>query len=874
MRLTLSKKLGFGIGTLIGVLLIVFILYGLFSYSQILFIKEDIESIIKVAKPISITGYEMEINAVEIGFSLLAYLLDNDPKHLEQIKKDKDDLKHFQKTYHELIQFKNDAVALKLNQYNADFIAQAYELIRIEDEQKHKIEVFIQKLNKIDDILDDNIQASIKSDDPQYNEKIKASYEMEINAYEIANSMANILRTYSDADKAKFSKDKQDFKKYYKKYTNLQLSSVEQQWASRIDSLFDESVTLVEDIIMLHNAKTKSRAKIVQIRMELDDVLDDEIQVAASQSLLQIGDNAINTINSTRFITAIALFLTIVVGVFGGLVIVRGITNPVHNLIDGVETVAKGDLSSRVKIERDDEIGVLGESFNKMVDALEKTTVSRDYVENILCSMGESLFVVSLDGGIRMVNPALCNMLGYNEDELIGQPYQKISKDINLSIEFPAKDIISNRESFHFSKKGESIPVLLTISALKDKNGLIMGYIFISEDIRERKLLESQLIQSQKMESIGQLAGGVAHDFNNILTAIMGYAGLLLMKMKKDDPLRQNAEQIVASSERAASLTNSLLAFSRKQIIHMNPLNLNEILRRLEKLLLKLIGEDIELKTVLTDEDLVVMADGNQIEQVLMNLAINARDAMPDGGLMMIETERIEIDEEYTKTHGYGEPGTYALISVADTGTGIDEKTRKRIFEPFFTTKEVGKGTGLGLSIVYGIIKQHKGYINVYSEMGKGTTFKIYLPLSEERVIEIKPAPETPVATCGTETLLLAEDDADVRKFTVYVLEEAGYTVIEAKDGEEAINKFMENKDKVQLLLLDVIMPKKNGKEVYDEIVKAKPEIKALFMSGYTANIIHKKGILEEGLDFVLKPVSPTKLLRVVREVLDRPMRG
>ncbi len=390
-------------------------------------------------------------------------------------------------------------------------------------------------------------------------------------------------------------------------------------------------------------------------------------------------------------------------------------------------------------------------------------------------------------------------------------------------------------------------------------------------DITERKLLASQLLQAQKMESVGRLAGGIAHDFNNILTAIMGFASLLLMKMREDDPLRRNVTQIIASSERAAGLTNSLLAFSRKQIISLKPVNLNELVRRASKFLLKLIGEDIELKTALADEDLVVMADGNQIEQVLMNLATNARDAMPDGGLLMIETELIEIDEEYKKTHGYGEPGAYALISAADTGSGIDEKTRAKIFEPFFTTKETGKGTGLGLSIVYGIIKQHQGYINVYSEKGRGTTFKIYLPLSENKVKEITPPLEPSLNIIGTETLLLAEDDADVRKFTKYVLEESGYTVIEAEGGMDAIDKFMENKDKVRLLLLDVIMPKKNGKEVFDDIRKLKPEIKALFMSGYTANVIHKKGILEEGLDFILKPVSPAKLLKKVREVLDRP---
>jgi len=263
------------------------------------------------------------------------------------------------------------------------------------------------------------------------------------------------------------------------------------------------------------------------------------------------------------------------------------------------------------------------------------------------------------------------------------------------------------------------------------------------------------------------------------------------------------------------------------------------------------------------------MADSSQIEQVLMNLANNARDAMPDGGLLTMGTELVELGEEYIKTHGYGKPGMYALISVTDTGEGMDENIREKIFEPFFTTKEVGKGTGLGLSMVYGIIKQHNGYINVYSELGKGTTFKIYLPLTTAEVEETKPTEPT-ITIGGTETILLAEDDADVRTFTKSVLEEFGYTVIEAGNGEDAVKRFIENKDKVQLLLLDVIMPKKNGKEVYEEIRKTRPEIKALFMSGYATNIIQKKGILEKGLNFILKPISPTKLLRTIREVLEK----
>ena len=403
-----------------------------------------------------------------------------------------------------------------------------------------------------------------------------------------------------------------------------------------------------------------------------------------------------------------------------------------------------------------------------------------------------------------------------------------------------------------------------------DSNNQVIGFIHIVRDITERKKLEEQLLHSQKMEAIGTLAGGVAHDFNNILTAIIGYGGILQMKMRDDDPLKVHVEQILASSDRAANLTRSLLAFSRKQIMNPRPVDMNKVVKGVEKLLLRIIGEDIQLKTILAEKDLIVMADSGQMEQILMNLATNARDAMPDGGVLTMGTETMRMDTEYIKTHGYGKPGEYVLVSVTDTGAGMDEKTRERIFEPFFTTKEIGKGTGLGLAMVYGIVKQHKGYINVYSEIGKGTTFKIYLPLVETNIVEEAKTKEVITLIGGTETILLAEDDIEVRKLMRNVLEEFGYKIIEAEDGEDAVNKFAENRDSVQLLILDVVMPNKNGKEAYEDIKKLRADVRALFISGYTANIIHERGILEEGINFISKPVSPGELLKTVREVLDK----
>ncbi len=312
-----------------------------------------------------------------------------------------------------------------------------------------------------------------------------------------------------------------------------------------------------------------------------------------------------------------------------------------------------------------------------------------------------------------------------------------------------------------------------------------------------------------------------------------------------------------------------LLAFSRKQEIAPKETDLNKLIKGMGKLLLRLIGEDIELKAQPSEKDLTAMVDPGQIEQVLMNLAANARDAMPDGGMLSICTDTVELDAHYVKGHDMEKPGRYALISVTDTGRGMDEKTQQKIFEPFFTTKEVGKGTGLGLSIVFGIIKQHGGNITVYSEPGKGTTFKIYLPLIEAK-IEVTKETEIILPKGGQETILLAEDNEDVRVLLKKVLEENGYKVIDAVDGEEAINKFKENKDSIQLIIIDVIMPKKSGKEAIDEIRKIRPDVKVLFTSGYTSDIISKKGILEEGMDFISKPVTPHSILTKIRGILDK----
>lgn len=404
---------------------------------------------------------------------------------------------------------------------------------------------------------------------------------------------------------------------------------------------------------------------------------------------------------------------------------------------------------------------------------------------------------------------------------------------------------------------------------LTDEMGRVVNVIMLNRNITEHRKLENQLRQSQKMESIGTLAGGIAHDFNNILTVISGYGQIALLKIAGDDPLRHLIDCMLEGVERATGLTQELLLFSRKKETDKRSVDISDVIVRLQKFLKKVISEEITLTTALNEMPIMVMADEHQIEQVLMNLVTNAIDSMPKGGEITITTGTFALDSEFRAIHGYGKPGNYGCLTVTDTGVGMDEATRQRIFEPFFTTKEVGKGTGLGLAVVYGIVKQHDGYINVYSEPDKGTTFKIYLPIKESTTAEVFKAEELAAIVSGSETILLAEDDDMVRNMTQSFLCEHGYTVIEAVDGIDALAKFTEHKDAIDLLLFDLIMPKMNGKEAFDEIRKIAPKMKAIFSSGYAPETIKQKLSSTDGVHLISKPITPHNLLREIRRLLD-----
>ena len=515
---------------------------------------------------------------------------------------------------------------------------------------------------------------------------------------------------------------------------------------------------------------------------------------------------------------------------------------------------------------------LIGTDNTERKQAVEALRESERKYRLLVANAHEAIFIAQ-DNIVKFPNPKALEMTGYSTEELAGVPFTDLIHPedrgtvLERYIDRLRGELSPETYSFRVMKKtGEEIWVQLTANRI-DWEGR-PGVLCFLRDITKERNQDAQLQQAMKMEAVGTLAGGIAHDFNNALTGIVGFGELLRMRMAGDEQALHDLDEIQRCAERASTLTRQLLTFARRQVIEPVNLNLSTLVADLMKLIGKVVGEHIEVKTTLGKNIPTIHADRGQIEQVVMNLCLNSRDAMPEGGRLVVETGDVSLDEEYVRQNPYMKTGRYALLTVSDTGIGMDEKTRERVFEPFFTTKGPDKGTGLGLSMVYGIVKQHGGFIHLYSEPGKGTAFKVYFPAIEAQPDAVPAIRREEIVRGGTETILLAEDEEAILPFIERAMKELGYTVLVARNGEEAIEIFRQHKE-IVLAVLDVVMPRKGGKEAFDEMHKQNPRLKVIFMSGYSSDAIHDSFVLIPGTPFLQKPFGPTILARKVREVLD-----
>jgi PAS domain S-box-containing protein len=503
----------------------------------------------------------------------------------------------------------------------------------------------------------------------------------------------------------------------------------------------------------------------------------------------------------------------------------------------------------------------------RAIEATREKLAAEERRNRSLAQSVDLLAIAGTDGYLKRLNPRWEAALGFSKEELTARPLVEFihAEDRPAAVEIihrlAAGEPVTGVEMRFGSKSGGYRWLAVNATPFLEEDLIY----FAAHDTTERRQAEARLVQAQKMESIGRLAGGIAHDFNNLLTVINGYSHLLLGRLRPGDPLRAGLEAILKAGERAAGLTQQLLAFSRKQVLELRVLDLNQVVGEMRPMLERLVGEDVEVRVALHAQVGTVRADPHQLEQVVMNLVVNARDAMPDGGKLLLETACVEWGESYVTSHPEARAGRYVMLAVSDSGMGMDEETQRHIFEPFFTTKGVGKGTGLGLSMVQGIVTQSGGSIEVYSEIGHGTTFKIYLPRVEEAVVEAA-LPEAVAVLGGTETVLVVEDQAEVRDYAATTLKAYGYRVIKAENAGEAL--LLYERERIDLLLTDVVMPNISGRELAGRLGKMQPGIKVLFMSGYTDNVVAHHGVLEKGVAFIQKPFSPERLALRVRQVL------
>ncbi|KQC12011.1 MAG: hypothetical protein APR63_03585 [Desulfuromonas sp. SDB] len=660
--------------------------------------------------------------------------------------------------------------------------------------------------------------------------------------------------------------------------------------SGKLDSVFIEFVAVI-------NKGQWSRAQFIrhndlsslQRELELNlNLLDENINNELNLSI----ENSVSLMNKMRLFWILTAGLAILFGLSVLYLTSRSILKPITLLVEKSIQIIDGDLSVRIKARRNNEFDVLAEALNSMTEGfknliqelkdeiserkkaelalIESEKKFKDIYEHAV----EGIFQTTLDGRFLNMNPAMVHYLGYDSKEDLLEECVDIEKQLYVVPEERKKyisDILSKgRIMDHpvqlYRKDGKKIWMSLNTRLVRGEDGQPPYLEGFATDISERKNLLEQLHQAQKMEAIGRLAGGIAHDFNNILTVILCYCDILL-RSNLSSPANQAVQEMQAASEKGKRMTSQLLAFSRKQVVQPKIVNLNDIIVNQYNMLNRILGEDIQIKLSLNEDIAEVKIDPGQVDQIIMNLVVNARDAMPDGGILIIETANADFIEETPQSKQWIPSGKYVMLSVSDTGIGMDEQVKSRLFEPFFTTKSKSKGTGLGLATVYGIVKQNSGFIYVYSEIDKGSTFKIYFPQTQDKTDEYYMHSRQDVKTKSKkQTILLVEDDPGVRLVTENTLTDYGYRIISAESGEQAIELFNENKDNIAVVLTDVVMPNMSGKELAEILLKEKEFLKVIYMSGYTEDSIMKTKGLVKDVNFLQKPFTTDELIKMIRK--------
>jgi len=605
-----------------------------------------------------------------------------------------------------------------------------------------------------------------------------------------------------------------------------------------------------------------------QKRQELD-----EIERAGNRAML------------TLFSIGLGIFL---LSAFLGWRVTRTIGGRLQQLDAAVRALGRGEFYQRVNVGGNDEIGRLARVFNDMSARLSELyeTIQRSEAQfrSLIENVSDFIVVLQADGTIRYASPSFEREAGEGRS-LIGRKIVELVADDDRTVVDGVLAMVQEKDApteespspvdaeFRIRRSQGGLGTLEVSATNLLQHPAVKGIVVNARDVTERRRLEEQLMRAQRMEAIGTLSGGVAHDFNNILTVILGHTEVLLQALRSNPQMAEHLKSIDEASRRASALTRQLLAFSRKQVLQPRVFNLNSLIVDLDKMLRRMISEDIEYNTVIDPRLGSTKADPGQIEQVVMNLVVNARDAIEGGGTITVETANVDLDEEYVRTHPGVRPGPHVMLAVSDTGEGILPEVFPHIFEPFFTTKEVGRGTGLGLSTVYGIVKQSGGSVWVYSQLGRGTTFKVYLPRVEEPATVVVESLQHP-ATSGAETVLLVEDEPALRDLIKIALVKSGFTVLDVGNPADAIKLCRQHTTPLHLLLTDVIMPGMDGPSLAKQVQKARPDIKVLYMSGYATNFIMHEGVVDAGTNFIEKPFHPRALLSKVREVLDGPRPG